>query len=97
MDYGWKNFIRIFLVLIIIISISLYLSKLQMQDSQEIIIGVITLLIWAFSLVGWLNTGIIVSSSNTALQSLGELSNQYGIAILTTGVAVYFILRRIFR
>ncbi|KKK69668.1 hypothetical protein LCGC14_2931700, partial [marine sediment metagenome] len=48
------------------------------------------------SIVGWLDTGIISSSGSSNVQALAQFSNQFGIAILSTGAGTYFILRRVF-
>lgn len=93
MDYNFTDFIRLLITLSIIIAVLIFMTAGEITDTSESKIAVATLLIWAFSVVGWMNTGII---TNTEINPLGQFSNQYGIAILSTGISVYFIFRRIF-
>lgn len=94
-DYEFNDFIRILIVLASITGVLIFLSTKELLDSSESKIITALLLIWGFSIVGWLNTGIV---ANEALQfsKLAVFGNQYGIAMLTTGVAVFFVFRRVF-
>ncbi len=93
MSYGFGDFIRILIVLSFIIAILIFMSTGEVIDSSESKVMVAVLLIWVFSVVGWLDTGLAVSGGNLA--GLSEFSNQYGIAILTTGGGVYFLFRKL--
>ncbi|KKK87831.1 hypothetical protein LCGC14_2749280, partial [marine sediment metagenome] len=74
----------------------IFMTSGEVIDTSESKIIVSLLLIWVFSIVGWLDTNIVVSSASNQLNTLGQLSNQYGIAMLTTAAGLYFILKRIF-
>lgn len=87
---GFPDWVRIAIALGIIIVIMIYLSTNEMLDTSESKVAVMILLIWAFSLIGWLNTGI-----STSTNALAHLANQYGIAIITTAGGIFFIWRRI--
>ena len=93
MSYGFSDFIRIFIVLSLIISVLIFMSTGEVIDSSESKVVVAVLLVWAFSVVGWLDTGLGVTGGN--IGALSALSNQYGIAILTTGGGVYFVFRKL--
>ena len=95
-DYGFKDFTRILLVLLAITGVLIFLSTSELLDTSESKVAVGMLLIWAFSIVGWLDTGIVVSSASGNINKLGQFSSQYGIAILSTGAAAFFVLRRVF-
>ena len=95
-DYGFDEFIKFLIVLATIVGILIFMSG-DNQIEDEIKMVVITLVVWSFSIVNWLDTGVVVSSSSTNINALTQFSNQYGIAILTTAGTAYFILRRIFR
>ncbi|KKK88810.1 hypothetical protein LCGC14_2739390, partial [marine sediment metagenome] len=73
----------------------IFMASNETFDTSESKIAVSLLLIWAFSIVGWLNTGIPISDSG-GLVVLSQFSNQYGIAIISTGAGIFFIGRRIF-
>lgn len=96
MEYGFRDFIRLLLVVSIIFGILIFMSSGEITEISESKIMVALLLIWSFSLIGWLNTGIVTTSSNTSIASLSEFSNQYGIAILSTAGGIFFIIRRLF-
>lgn len=95
-EYGFSDFIRILLVLLFISGVLIFLSTSEILDTSESKIAVALLLIWAFSIVSWLDTGLIVNSTTTGVNNLAQFSNQFGIAILSTGASVFFIFRRIF-
>ncbi len=95
-DYGFDEFIKFLIVLATIVGLLIFMSG-ENQIEDEIKMAVITLAVWGFSIVRWLDTGIVVGSSTTNINALTQFSNQYGIAILTTAGATYFILRRILR
>ena len=94
--YDFKDFMRILIILATILGTLIFMSSKEIIDTSEskVIVGI--LLIWGFSLVGWLDTGLIVNSAEENINTLGQLSNQFGIAILSTAVGVFFIFRRVF-
>ena len=91
-----SEFFRFLLIIFTITGTIIFLTTREITDTSESKIIVITLLIWAFSLVGWLDTGIIVNDSGDQINQITQASNQFGIAILTTIFTVFFISRRIF-
>ncbi len=95
-DYGFDDFFKFLIVLFTIAGVLIFMST-QGQIEDEIKMAVVILIVWAFSIVSWLNTGIAINSSSTNINALTQFSNQFGIAILTTGAGAYFILRRTFR
>ena len=95
--YGFRDFIRFILVLSFIAGVLIFMTTGETFDTSESKIGVALLLIWAFSIVGWLTIpGPPVVSANEAITELARFSNQYGIAILSSGAGIFFIARRIF-
>ncbi len=96
-DYGFGEFIKFLIVLSVIVGSLIFMSRDDQTETDEIKMVVVTLIVWAFSVVGWLDTGVVVGSTTANINALTQFSNQYGIAILTTAGATYFILRRIFR
>lgn len=94
LTYEFSDFIRILLILAFITALLIYLSTNEVLETSESKIAVVVLLIWAFSLVGWLDTGIIAQTGNTS--TLAQFSNQYGIAMLSTVFGLFFVLRRVF-
>ena len=95
-EYEFTDFIRLLIALIFIIGMMIFVNNIGISDDAESKIAIALLLVWAFSIVGWLDTGIISSSGSSNVQALAQFSNQFGIAILSTGAGAYFILRRIF-
>lgn len=87
---------RLLLILALMFGIIIFMSVGQILETSESKIAVLLLLTWAFSLVGWLDTGLAVSTTDSGINRLGEFSNQFGIAILTSGASILFILRRVF-
>ena len=90
-----SDFMRLMLILAVMISVIIFMSVGQIIESNESKIAVILLLTWAFSIVGWLDTGLAVSTTSSGINRLGELSNQFGIAIVMSGASVLFILGRL--
>lgn len=90
--YEFNDIFRYLIILGTIIAIIIFMSIGEITDTSEskIIVGI--LLIWIFSLVGWLNTGLLPASEH----ALSEFGNQYGIAILSTAAGAFFIFRRLF-
>ena len=88
--YGFSDFIRLLMVLVSIIGVLVFMTSTEISDSGESKIIVSLMMVWGFSIVGWLNTGLSTNSP------LSQFSNQYGIAILATGAGFFFIFRRIF-
>lgn len=95
-DYEFRDFIRMLLVLGIIGGLMVFLSKNEIIESSDTKIWIAVLFVWAFSIVGWLDTGLIANSTNQGVNDLAQFSSQYGIAILSTGVASFFSIRRLF-
>ncbi len=97
MDYSFSDFVRLILVLGVILGILIFLSAGDIVDSAEnrILVGV--LLVWAFSIVGWLDTGLVVTSAQPAINTLGEYSSKYGIAILSSAAGAFFVVRGLLR
>lgn len=96
LDYGFDNFIQYLIVMSIVVVMLIFMSHNQTLDNSESKVAVVVLLIWAFSIVGWLDTGLVVNSANSNVNTLTQYSSQYGIAILTTAAGIFFIGRRIF-
>lgn len=94
--YGFSDFIRIMMVIFFMTAVMIFLTRREVIDTSESKVIVATLLVWAFSIIGWLDTGLVSSTSSTGINRLSQLSNQFGIAILSTGIAIFFILRRVF-
>lgn len=88
--YGFSNFWRLLFVLVSILGILAFMTSTEVTDSSESKIGVALLMVWAFSIVGWLDTGLATSSV------LSQFSNQYGVAILGSCAGFFFIFRRVF-
>lgn len=95
-NYGFSDFIRILLALFAILGIMAFLSINDITDTSESKILVGLLLVWAFSIVGWLDTGLATTSTNQGIQSLSQYSSKYGIAIMSSVFSGFFIGRRLF-
>lgn len=93
--YGFEDFIRLILVIFIIGGVLIFMSASEVIDTSESKLAVAVLLVWAFSVIGWLNTGIPITDSG-GFVVLSQFSNQYGIAMVSTGAALFFMGRRIF-
>ncbi len=91
LQYGFSDFMRLSLVILIIFGIVIFMSSNELADNNESKIAVVVLLIWAFSTIGWLNNPAVVSTTGIA-----QYARQYGIAILSTAGALFFFIRRIF-
>ena len=91
LDYEFREFSRLIIVLLIIIGMMAFLTTTQITDTSESQIGAILTLVWIFSIIGWLNNPIVVAETG-----LAQFSKQYGIAILATAGGSFFILRRLF-
>ncbi len=96
-DYGFKDFIRLLIVIATLAIVMIFMSR-EIGIDEEVKMVVAILIVWAFSVVGWLDTGVVISGSTSSnINDLSQFSNQYGIAIVSTVAAAYFILRRTFR
>lgn len=91
LDYGFQDFIRLLMVIAVIMGVIIFMSAGEISDTSESKVIVGLLLVWAFSVVGWLDNPIVVAESG-----LAQFARQYGIAILSTAMGSYFILRRLF-
>jgi len=95
--YGFRDFIRFIIAVFLIGGVLVFMSTGEVIDTSESKIGVALLLVWAFSIVGWLTIpGPPVVSANATITALAQFSNQYGIAIISTGAGVFFVGRRVF-
>lgn len=88
--YGFNDFIKNMLVLLIIIGLFFYMSKNSFTDNNEIKVLAIVVVMWLFSYVGWLNNPVVIGNT-----SLSQYAQQYGIAIVSTIAGAIFVLRRI--
>ena len=61
----------------------IFMSR-EIGIDEEVKMAVAILIVWAFSIVGWLDTGIAINSSSANINNLSQFSNQYGIAIVST-------------
>lgn len=96
-DYGFKEFWKLLIVLSVIVGMLILLSGAELVETSESKLAVVVLLVWAFSVVGWLNTGLVIGGEvEPGIKALGEFSSQYGIAILTTAGGALFWIRKIF-
>ncbi|KKL04487.1 hypothetical protein LCGC14_2615560, partial [marine sediment metagenome] len=91
-----SDFIRFIIIIFTITATTIFLTRKEITDTSESKVIVATLLIWAFSLVGWLDTGLISSSSSSGITTLSQFSNQFGVAIVSSAFATFFIFRRVF-
>lgn len=97
LDYEFSDFIRILLVIGAIIGVLIFLSGTETIETKESQIIIALLMIYAFSFVGWLDTGLVTNSTTSNVNKLAQFSSQYGIAIITTAVGAFFLLGRAFR
>ena len=82
------------IVIFVIIGVLIFMSTNEITESSESKIVVSLLLVWAFSFVGWLDTGFaLTGTGNTTI--LSQYGNKFGIAILSSAFASYFIGRRL--
>jgi len=96
LTYGFKIMFQYLIVLASLIALLIFMSTNETLDTSESKIIAVLLLVWFWSVLGWLNTGLIVNAGTESINELGRLSSKYGIAILTTAGASIFILRRVF-
>lgn len=94
--YGWSDFIRIVIVLAVIMGTLIFMMNKDILEGTESTIMVAMLMVWVFSLVGWLDTGLVNTSTDANINVLAQFSSQFGIAILSSVAAAFFILRRVF-
>lgn len=95
--YGFKDFFRLAMILFVIFGTLIFITKREIVDTAESKVMIVTLLIWAFSIVGWLDSGLAVNNANSTISQITGSANQYGIAIIITmGGAIFFVGRRIF-
>lgn len=91
LQYEFSDFIRLAMVVLIMFGVVIFMSSNELADNNESKIAVVILMIWGFSFIGWLNNPAVVSTTGIA-----QHARQYGIAILSTGGALFFFIRRIF-
>ncbi len=95
-EYEFLDFIRILLVFGFITGTLIFLSTNQTLDTSESKVAVALLLIWVFSVVGWLNTSLVITGAGNNVSQLAQFGSQFGIAILSTGASIFFVFRRVF-
>ena len=95
-DYGFSDLIRILLIIATITGIMIFLSAGELIETSESKILVSILMLWAFSIVGWLDTGLVTTSAAPNADAISKFGSQYGIAMVSSAVASFFILRRVF-
>lgn len=95
-NYEFSDFVRMLLVIATILGLMIFLSSKEIVETSESKIAVALILIWSFSVVGWLDTGMAISSANTNMNTLAQFGSQYGIAILSTGAGILLVFRRVF-
>jgi hypothetical protein len=88
-DYEFSKIFQILIMIATFITLGILLASDKPFEDNSSQLTVFILLTWAFSIVGWLNTGIAPGSN-----ALSQFSDQYGIAILTTILGVSIIFRR---
>ncbi len=91
LDYGFSDFWRLLIVLAVIFGVVIFMTTGEITDTAESKIAAVTLLVWIFSFLGWLDNPVVVAQTG-----LAQFSQQFGIAILTTFGASYFVMRRLF-
>ena len=91
-EYGFGDFWKYLIVILSIAGVLIFMSSGEVIDTSESKVMVVVLMIWGWSLVGWLDNPAVVSTTG-----LAQFSRQYGIAILTTLAGFIFIFRKIFR
>ncbi len=96
LTYEFSNFIRLLIIVGFIIAVMIFISAPN-DPEDELRIAVMIAMVWFFSFIGWLDTGLQVTTASSNINALTQFSNQFGIAILTTAAGFYFILRRTLR
>lgn len=94
--YGFSDFFRLLMVFLVIVGTMIFITAREVVESSESKVIITALLVWAFSLVGWLDTGLVVNNPSDNVNTIAQFSSQFGIAIVTTMGAFFFIARRIF-
>lgn len=94
-DLGFSPMVRIIFFTLILTAITIFISRTEFIDNTDDKILVIIMVVWAFSFVGWLDTGITVNATGS-VGTLAALAGKYGIAIVTSAVGGALLLRRIF-
>jgi len=91
LDYGFKEFFQYLIIFGTLMAIIIFMSSGNILDNSESKVMVILGVLWAFSIVGWLNNPVIVGSTGIA-----QFGKQYGIAIISTAAGSVFVFRRVF-
>ncbi|KKK57943.1 hypothetical protein LCGC14_3049400, partial [marine sediment metagenome] len=60
LDYEFKDFTRLLIVIAVIFGLMIFLTAGQITDTSESQIAVLIILVWIFSVVGWLQNPIVV-------------------------------------
>jgi len=94
LDYEFKDFMRILLIIFAIAMVLIFMSANETLDTSESKIAVALLMLWGFSFVGWVDTGIVVNSTSGFINNIGQFSNQYGIVIVSTAIGIFFMFNR---
>ena len=97
LDYEFGDFWRLLIVIFTIIGVLMFMSGTSVED-DEVKMVVIAGIIWFYSVLDWLNTGLSsLATSSSSINDLTILAGQYGVAIISTVPAAYFIFRRMSR
>ncbi|KKN09624.1 hypothetical protein LCGC14_1044790 [marine sediment metagenome] len=96
LTYEFSDFIRLLIIVGFIIVVMIFISAPN-DPEDELRIAVMIAMVWFFSFIGWLDTGLQVTTASSNINALTQFSNQFGIAMLTTAAGFYFILRRTLR
>ena len=96
LQYDFQRILQFLIVILVIFGTLMFMGGIEGFDNVEAKIMVVFLMVWTFSYLGWLDTGIINYSTNPSIEEFGQFSNKYGIAILTSGASFFFLARRLF-
>lgn len=93
-DYGFKNGIRFFIVIAVIILMMIFLSRGEIIDTTESKMIVLMIIVWIFSFIGWLDVGLNPFSPSHKLFNGAELAGKYLIFTLTAVGVVALNIKR---
>lgn len=100
-DYGFGSGIRIFIILCTIILATAFVSRGEVIDSSESKMVIITIIVWIFSVVGWLDLGLSnyfqTEDNGPLIKETTQYAGKYFIAILTTAGSTALVWRRFLR
>lgn len=96
-DFGFREIWKIFFVIFSIFGVVMLLSAQEVTDTSESKVIAVTLMVWIFSVVGWLDIAPAVSPGSAGGTVLATFAKQYGIAIVTSFVAFFLVFRRLIK